>query len=304
MKLVYIAGWGHSGTTILDRVLGQLDGFCSVGELRHLWTKSLGFADGHCGCGRLLADCPFWHEVLDRTFDGPPPAAAEIAHLQAREARTRHLPRLWWDGRHGGVDRLGYAQVLDRLYRALADVSGARVLVDSSKYPADAYLASLLDDVDLHVVHCVRDPRAVAYSWSRNRESMNRSGSRDRHSATYSSVRWSAWNATISTMVRRQARRQYTVLRYEDFMGDPKAAVERILAAIGEPAANLPFVSNDAVQLEVTHSAWGNNSRFAVGEVALRADDEWRRSMTHRAQVAATLPALPLLGRYGYPLQP
>ena len=37
LRVVYISGWGRSGTTVVDRLLGQLPGFCSVGELRSLW---------------------------------------------------------------------------------------------------------------------------------------------------------------------------------------------------------------------------------------------------------------------------
>jgi len=34
-KVLYIAGWGRSGSTILDNVLGQLDGCFSTGELNY-----------------------------------------------------------------------------------------------------------------------------------------------------------------------------------------------------------------------------------------------------------------------------
>jgi len=35
-RVLYIAGWGRSGSTILDNVLGQVDGFFSAGELMFL----------------------------------------------------------------------------------------------------------------------------------------------------------------------------------------------------------------------------------------------------------------------------
>ena len=36
VKVVYIAGMGRSGSTLLGSLLGQLDGFFFVGEFRHL----------------------------------------------------------------------------------------------------------------------------------------------------------------------------------------------------------------------------------------------------------------------------
>ncbi|WP_420910932.1 sulfotransferase [Thermus thermophilus] len=36
VKVVFIGGYGRSGSTLLDRMLGQVEGFVSVGELRHI----------------------------------------------------------------------------------------------------------------------------------------------------------------------------------------------------------------------------------------------------------------------------
>lgn len=41
VKVLYIAGWGRSGSTILDNVLGQVEGFFSGGELSYLWERGL-----------------------------------------------------------------------------------------------------------------------------------------------------------------------------------------------------------------------------------------------------------------------
>src|SRR2546423_11254588 len=61
-KILYIAGWGRSGTTLFDNILGQLDGFFSGGELRYVWEGRL------CGCGVLVSECEIWSEVLDDAF--------------------------------------------------------------------------------------------------------------------------------------------------------------------------------------------------------------------------------------------
>ena len=37
VKVLFIAGNGRSGSTILDVILGQLEGFFAVGELRRIW---------------------------------------------------------------------------------------------------------------------------------------------------------------------------------------------------------------------------------------------------------------------------
>ncbi len=67
--VLYLGGLGRSGTTVLERVLGELPGVCSVGELVHLWRR--GVLDGEtCGCGRSFGSCPFWAEVGRVAFGG------------------------------------------------------------------------------------------------------------------------------------------------------------------------------------------------------------------------------------------
>lgn len=39
VKVLYVIGWGRSGSTILDNVLGQLDGCFSTGELHYFWER-------------------------------------------------------------------------------------------------------------------------------------------------------------------------------------------------------------------------------------------------------------------------
>jgi hypothetical protein len=63
VKVLYIAGSGRSGSTILDNTLGQIDGFFSVGELRYIWERGL-IEDRLCGCGERVHQCPFWAAAL------------------------------------------------------------------------------------------------------------------------------------------------------------------------------------------------------------------------------------------------
>lgn len=70
IKVLFIGGYGRSGSTLLDRMLGQMEGFFSAGELRYIWDRS--FAENQlCGCGKPFKKCAFWSTVIDETsFDG------------------------------------------------------------------------------------------------------------------------------------------------------------------------------------------------------------------------------------------
>ena len=55
--VVYIVGWGRSGSTLLTAVLGELDGAFAAGELRMLWGRGV-IGRRLCGCGRAHPRVP------------------------------------------------------------------------------------------------------------------------------------------------------------------------------------------------------------------------------------------------------
>src|SRR5262245_16234316 len=140
LKVIYIAGWGGSGTTIIDNVLGQVDGWRSTGELHALWP---GLRDGRyrCGCGKWIGNCDFWSSVVDRGVGKTgriEPDPDTIVGWQDRTARMRRFASVLRSLR-GATPRwqiASYAAISHRLYSSIAEVSGARVIVDSSKVPS------------------------------------------------------------------------------------------------------------------------------------------------------------------------
>jgi len=308
IKVCYISGYGRSGSTLLGQVLGHVEGFCNVGEVRNLF-ETFRRPGWRCGCGEVLVECPFWKEVL---ASGTPPISSvdpETVHALWRSSfRTRHVPRLWWDAVRHRQPVPEYAQILDRLYQGLAETSGAAVLVDGSKRPADALIAHGLDDVYLYLVHMVRDPRAVAYSWTRDKPSPGGLGDgarMGRRRPDVSTREWLFFNAAFMTVVRASVgRRRYMPVHYEDLVREPRATTAAIVEFLGERPIGLPFVDDHTVELRATHNASGNPNRFQTGPVEIRLDDEWRRAMSPRDRRVATLWSAPLLPLLGYPFRP
>ena len=60
--VLYIAGWGRSGSTLLERLLAEVDGVTLLGEVVHLWERGVR-EDELCACGTAFSGCPFWSEV-------------------------------------------------------------------------------------------------------------------------------------------------------------------------------------------------------------------------------------------------
>ena len=307
IRVLYIAGAGRSGSTILDNILGQVEGFASLGEVRFLWERGI-LEERRCGCGRPFLECPFWSVVLSRAFpdEDLPALAARMVTLSQAGIRARRLPALL---RSRSRERLQhslseYLRNLDRLYVAIGEVLGGGVVVDSSKLPPYGAMLDLLPSVELRVVHLIRDPRATAFSWLRKKPLTDGAARAfmQQQGPVKASALWAMWNVAADLLWRRSPRSMR--LHYESFVGEPRSTVDRILTHAGADGARTPFVSETEVELAPTHTVAGNPSRFSTGRVAIRADDEWTRAMRPWDRVRVTAVTWPLLIRYGYPVRP
>jgi hypothetical protein len=300
LKVLFIGGYGRSGSTLLDRVLGQVPGFLSVGELRHVFQEGL-LENRRCGCGARFQECDFWHAVTDRAFGSVERAEIdEMLSLKRRVDRWWLAPLLGWrlgpPGARRDVD--AYREVLRRLYAAIAAESGARVLIDSSKDVSHGYaLRGLEDELDLHILHLVRDPRAVAFSWQRRKFNPGSDGPMNRYSLVRTSAEWTAINSL--TGLHRRTGARYTSLRYGDFAAAPEAAVDRVLDFLGERDRPNPVGSGGSVHLAADHTAAGNPNRFRHGAIEIRPDEEWQRAMSPGARLLVGTLTLPGRRRYG-----
>src|SRR5215218_2761597 len=238
VTVLYIGGHGRSGSTILTQTLGQIPGFVNVGELWQVWHRGLQ-ENECCGCGRRFYSCEFWTAVGDEAYGGWDNVDVDkMAAFRPYLKGLRHTPHYALAANTGIRTRKmntlleECGPVLERLYRAIQTVSGAGVVVDSSKFYSYAVLLSLLPFADLRVVHLVRDSRAVAYSWLRSKESPAVVGGRlmPRLSPAQASRVWSLHNGSYSLLsdFARLSR-----LRYEDFVSDPTFYLTETLIRVG-----------------------------------------------------------------------
>jgi hypothetical protein len=302
IRVLYVAGTGRSGSTLVSNLLGSSADMVSLGELRYLWERGIGEASP-CGCGMPIAECPFWRNVLKRCYpDGLPDVTAIVA-ADAELLRVRSV-RALLDA--GSAERTPaarhYLAELTAAYRAIDEETGGKIIVDSSNLPSYGYLLDQIPDIDVTVLHLVRDARAVAHSWSRVRSRADRGGGdarMGREGLVKSSVLWDLWNATTERLWSDRPDR-YVRVRYEDVVADPQAALEPVMRMFAASGAEVPAVVDGMVTLSVCHTVAGNPARAASGLVPLVADEEWRTAMPAARKAAATALTVPFLRRYGY----
>lgn len=365
-RLLFVGGLGRSGSTLLELLTGELPGVVSLGEVVHMWQRGL-LQGERCGCGEPFRECAFWGEVGRRAFGGWD--AFDIdAFLELKQSvdRTRFIPRLARGRPPAGAPAAAplavapgdpsrpagepptdlreraraYADHYLRLYRAACEVAGATVAVDSSKHASLAFCLRWCPDLDLRVLHVVRDSRAVAYSWTKvvkRPEAVPRTATADgpatadgsatrvtggaagrrspartapapgaetdymaRWAPWRTSVHWNAQNIAFDRLARSGTPTH--LVRYEDFVRAPVEELRRIAAFLGIETQGpaLDFLTDDHAELSANHTAAGNPMRFRTGRVTLRRDDTWRTALPPAARHLVTAMTAPLLRRYGY----
>ena len=253
-----------------------------------------------CACGQRLDACEFWHAVLEAAF-GPFDAIPfdRFLYLHGRLAMHLSIPRFVSPLKTEAYrsELAEYRDVLARLYGAVAAVSGATTIIDSSKSAAYGLILKSVQAVRLSTLHLVRDSRAVAYSWTRDTDSSVGKRMLPRPVAL-SAWRWNRENLTAELLAARSPASLR--VRYEDFVRDPKHTFRELNRRLGLPQ---PMLSEDnTAALATNHVVMGNPLRFQTGSVRIRIDDEWQTKLRPRDRRIATLLTWPLLLRYGYAL--
>ncbi|HQY33445.1 sulfotransferase [Actinotalea sp.] len=302
--VVYLGGFGRSGSTLLERLLATLEGTVALGEVVHLWERGIA-ADDLCGCGQAFSSCPFWTQVGEAAFGGWDQVDLdEVRRLHAAVDRQRkaHLTLRPSPPLQVRKDLASYTSLYRAVYDAALAVSGARTVIDSSKHGSLAIALGRDHHIDLRVVHVVRDPRAVVHSWAKEVERPETRGrdSMTRFSPVTASALWASNNLLIDAV--RLVGAPVHLVRYEDLVARPQQTVDAIWAGLGLPGpTTLPMVDDTTVELGPIHSVAGNPMRFRHGPTVLRTDEAWRTMMprSHRRLVGAL--TAPIALRFGYP---
>lgn len=305
IKVLYLLGKGRAGGTLLNNLLGQIPGMAAPGEMSRLWTW--GLTEGwKCGCGLSVRGCPFWKDVIDelgvRDQDVPDIVAAQNEIMRwktvSRLLRTKRTGLGTWPA----LD--SYVELQARLYRAVAKVANVDVIVDSTRWPTAPLALGLVPGTDVYVVHLIRDPRAVIYSWRRRKLLVDRPGNPEMQTfgPYYTMTSWWARTLLADVVMRRRDPSRRRSLRYEDLMANPKVGVGDVASwVLGKPA-DVDFIDDGSARMEATHTVGGNPSRLATGTVELRQDDEWISKQPRKDWMVGTVLGLPLLMRFRYPI--
>lgn len=304
IPVLFIGSVPRSGSTIVSDLLNENPHMVNIGELVHLWERGV-IENNLCGCGESFSECVFWGKVGEIAFGGWQHLSGErMRTLQLRSDRTRHIPTLLLPKASPlpATSTAQYGALVSRILRAILEVSGKPMIVDTSKHVSTALLLRQIPDVDLRIVHLVRDPRGVAHSWSKvveRPEVLGEAREMDTLHPARLGLRWLWFNWAFSNMDRLGV--PTATIRYEDFVEAPAATLDQIFAFSGvEETGEKMFGTAEPLVLGEGHSVSGNPRRLDRGPVKLSADDSWRTDFDPKMRRLVGRVAWPMLDRYRY----
>lgn len=259
MKVIYIAGTSHSGSTLLDLMLNAHPAIISVGEILKLnrQLKPRGDKGRYVPCSCVapsLWQCPFWSRVND--------------HVE--QSHGKSLVDFDVQG-YGELDEAPAPNVA--VFEAIAEVAGKKIVVDSSKMPRRLSHLMQLAALDVFPIHLIRSPKGQIFSV------MRKHGGFLGHLVRYE---------LVHEQVRRKLRSvPHTVVRYEDLVRHPEATLRAILTPLG-----LTFHPRQLAWAEAEkHLVAGNHlRRQSSSELVL--DDKWERGLSAAQKLAIDLGTL------------
>lgn len=320
-RLAYILAASHSGSTLLAMLLNAHPDVCSVGELK---ATGLGDVERYrCSCGELIRRCAFWRRVsegmarrgieFDITAAGTHFSAGGSAYT-TRLLRPLHRGRLLEAARDVALRlspawRAAYPKVQRRnaaLAETLCELTGARVVVDSSKVGLRLKYLLRNPDLDVRVIRLIRDGRAVALTYTDPASfadagdpalrggGMGGDRAAERLTIAQAAHEWRRSNEEAEHLLARLDRSRCMGLRYEAVCANSAVELRPVYAFLGlDPAMAMPGFRS------AEHHVLGNGMRLdATSEV--RLDERWRTALSQADLETFGAVAGELNRRYGY----
>lgn len=297
-NVLMLGGFGRSGSTLLERCLAECPQAVGLGEVLHLWER--GLRDNElCGCSLPFDQCDFWRKVGENAYGGWENVGVTQSIEDRRQVvRNRYLAELATGiaPRRRKIRRARLLQRVNAIYRVVANDFSARLIIDSSKHPAYAYLLRS-GDVNLKCVLVVRDPRGVAYSWSkvvRRPETGTAEEFMPRYSTLAAVTNWSIYSILFHALGLLHV--DVKTVHYENFMKNPVEVVREILefAGIQPSPEDTAHMDSNGVNLSVHHTVAGNPMRMLTGRIEFRTDEAWKAKMPPWDKALAGFLSLPM----------
>ena len=213
--MIYILSDSRSGSTALTMQLGLQKGVFAAGEVHQFpfYVKRQKKRTTHCTCGAPFHECFFWSEVREYLIhsNGELPNTRYF-RSKAYLRQIKPLFRLY--RKKLTLEEIKLSEDIARLFDAIATVSDATSIVDSSKWAEHAMLYASTPELKerIAVLYLLRDPLECVLS------KQKRTG----RSLLLGCLSWLSTNAKCLLAFSAIPKKKRLFVRY-DHLSDPYA---------------------------------------------------------------------------------
>lgn len=288
MRYIYICSAGHSGSTLLDLMMGSHSNVESMGEISHL-SKNIAL-NTQCACGLPVRDCKTWRAVFTlvekhtgKSLTQSPysllmgyPKAKVVIDKNHQNAlyllkREFFLALRYLQLRYNFKLLSPFTNTLEialknnfLIAESLCHVCKKELVVDSSKDYVKAVGLYLQRPELVRLVVLTRDGRGVLHSNLKRKFSIN------------SSIKgWKNYYSRAISLIDKHVNKKHILtVKYEELVKHPESVLKEIceFTGIKFQSQMLDFSSH------THHIANGNDMRFS-NDSTIKIDDEWQSKL-------------------------
>jgi hypothetical protein len=299
-RLTYILAASHSGSTLLSMLLGAHPDACTVGELKLSIPGDL--ERYRCGCGEPIKHCSFWQKVSSVMKREGINFEIGLTNLNILSTDNPYIHYLLkplhrgpflevirdialsiqpaWHTHRNDVKKKNIA-----IIEALHEVTGAKVIIDSSKI--GLRLKYLLKDkeTDIRIIRLIRDGRGVAlthtdpFSFADAKDPGLRAGGyggnrENERSIIDAANEWQRSNEEAEAVLATVDRSRWTEIRYEQLCKDPDNTLSDLCIFL-----NLAPEKITRDFRKITQHVIGNGMRLDNSSL-ISHDERWKTCLT------------------------
>jgi len=266
VNIIYIGGYGRSGSTLLERIIASSDKIIGIGEF--LKYKKLTIEGNLCSCGSRFSDCEFWSHIID---DNSISQESLMARL------------------------INYGKEKDISY-----------LIDSSKTTRMSIKKPLMwkKNTEVKFIHLVRNGVSCMNSnLSFNLRPMSQREEKIVYKFPFfrTLFSWSFSNYISELYKLSLGKRNYLRVRYEDLISDPISVIRRLEEFLNLDLKDTILMLQNNNPIPLTHQLDGNRIKtkdpLYLNKNILGTVDEKKSSMENKMFKAVNFH---LLNRYKY----
>ena len=225
--IIYISGEGHSGSTLLDIILGAQENAFSLGELINLPQKGI-LNREYCSCGYSIPTCDLWGEVIKMWEEKRILKIQDYLNFQRYFQSNKNLLFSFFALKYPNNSIKYFINDTYELYNIIFKSTNSSVIIDSSKSPNMIPILKRLG-FNIIVIHLTRRFGDVLNSYKKSfKKDLEGGIEQDIKPQKTSYVLFSWMIKNFLTLLYSNNIKRIRI-KYEDLVKDPSSSIAGLL---------------------------------------------------------------------------